>query len=88
VSKLLYVFIGGLIVADIMLSASGNRILLDERIVRPGEEVWVGEWGNVGDAGQASLVCRYWTGRSIKPMVYWYGSGGKDQCPFIINPDK
>lgn len=73
--------------AWIFLLVSGNRVLLSETKVEPGQNYVVPEWGNLGEAQQASLVCKYFTGRAVKISVYWYSPInilGKDQCPFII----
>lgn len=73
-------------VVSLGLLISGKRILVHERRVNPGELYVVPEHGNLGEAGQASLVCRYFTGRGIITTVFWYSSNnllGKDQCPFV-----
>jgi hypothetical protein len=72
----------------IFLLISGNRVLLSETKVEPGQDYVLQEWGNLGEAEQASLVCKYFTGRSVKISVYWYSPNnvlGKDQCPFIFD---
>jgi hypothetical protein len=72
----------------IFLLISGNRVLLSETKVEPGQDYMLPEWGNLGEAEQASLVCKYFTGRSVKISVYWYSPNnvlGKDQCPFIFD---
>jgi hypothetical protein len=72
--------------AIIYLLISGNRVLLSETKVEPGQNYVVSDWGNLGKAEQASLVCKYFTGRSVKISVYWYSPNnllGKDQCPFV-----
>lgn len=77
-----------LAVADLYLLIAGNRVLISERVVQPGQHVVVGQWGDLAENQQASLVCTYWTGRGIIPTVFWYGMPGKDSCPFILNPDR
>ncbi len=72
----------------VLLLASGNRLLIYEHKVNPGEEYVVFEHGDLGAAQQASLVCRYFTGRSVLTSVFWYSPDnlmGKDQCPFITS---
>jgi hypothetical protein len=67
---------------------SGSRILVYEVKVNPGEAYGVDGYGDLGKSSQGSLVCRYFTGRSILTRVFWYSSDngfGKDQCPFILN---
>ncbi len=70
----------------LLLLISSKRVLVWETKVEPGEIYVLPEWGDLGKAQQAQLVCRYFTGRSIKLSVYWYspnGIMGKDQCPFL-----
>ena len=77
--------IGAAILADIALLLSGYRILIGERIVQPGEHYLAGRWGDLASNEQASIVCRYWTGRNVKLIVWWYGAGfmSKDECPVL-----
>lgn len=77
--------VGVVILANLMLLVSGNRLLIGESIVQPGENVTVGQWGNLGQNAAASIVCTYWTGRNTVPTVWWYGGGfmSKDSCPFL-----
>lgn len=77
--------LSGIIAGELFLLVSGYRILIGERIVNPGENVVVGQWGNLGKNDQASIVCRYWTGRSVTPIVWWHGNGfmSRDTCPFL-----
>jgi hypothetical protein len=70
----------------VTLLVSGRRVLVWEVKVNPGEHYIVEEHGNLGASQQSSLVCRYFTGRSILTTVFWYSPNnvlGKDQCPFI-----
>ena len=87
IKKCLLIVVITTIVLWIFLLISDNRILVSETKVEPGQSYILSDWGNVGEAEQASLVCRYFTGRSITVKVYWYSANnflGKDQCPFII----
>ncbi len=71
---------------ELSLLVSGRRVLVHEIKVSPGEHYVVPEHGDLGASQQASLVCQYFTGRSIVVSVFWYSSNnvlGKDQCPFI-----
>jgi hypothetical protein len=86
--KLLIIIPVILFSVSIFLLISGNRVLLSETKVEPGQNYVLSEWGNLGEAEQTSLVCKYFTGRSVKISVYWYSPNnilGKDQCPFIID---
>lgn len=76
---------GGILLANLALLISDYRVLINERIVRPGQHLVVGEWGDLGKNGASSIVCTYWTGRSVTPIVWWYGGGfmSKDSCPFL-----
>ncbi len=72
----------------LFLLISSKRVLVWETRVEPGEIYTLPEWGDLGKAQQTQLVCRYFTGRSIKLSVYWYSPNnvmGKDQCPFLLS---
>lgn len=80
----------GLVVTAALVSGglllSGKRVLILEHRINPGETYVVSDHGNLGDSKQASLVCRYFTGRSIVTTVLWYSPNnvlGRDQCPFV-----
>jgi hypothetical protein len=50
----------------------------------------VSDYGNLGDSKQASLVCEYFTGRSLLTKVFWHSPNnilGRDQCPFLTGDD-
>jgi hypothetical protein len=89
--KLLKAVLISLIIAAIVSTAllfSGKRILVTERLVKPGDKYSVDEYGDLGKEDQRSLLCQYFTGRSILTRVFWYSPEnlfGKDQCPFILN---
>ena len=72
------------------LLLSGKRVLISEKKVSPGESYFVSEYGNLGESKQASLVCEYFTGRTLLTRVFWYSPNnilGRDQCPFLIGED-
>lgn len=75
---------------ELWLLVTGSRILIEETKVQPGQHYVAGDWGDLAGNTQASLVCRYFTGRSSPKMaVYWYASSnvfGRDSCPFIWKP--
>jgi hypothetical protein len=89
VKKIAIAVAAAALIADLALLFSGYRVLLWERRVSVGEHIPVAGWGDVhGD--QESLVCRYWTGRSVKPQVYWYAPNnimGRDECPFLLRAE-
>jgi hypothetical protein len=70
--------IGGVIAAVVavwlILLVSGVRLLVYETRVEPGDNYLLPDWGNLGEAEQAQLVCYYFTGRSVKPWVEWYSA--------------
>lgn len=75
---------GLLLLAELTLLVSGERLLVSQTLVRPGESYAVANFGDVGKSAQASLVCRYFTGRSVTTNVLWYSSNnvmGRDECP-------
>jgi len=72
------------------LLLSGKRVLISEKKVSPGESYFVSDYGNLGDSKQASLVCEYFTGRSLLTKVFWHSPNsilGRDQCPFLTGDD-
>jgi hypothetical protein len=75
-----------MIAFEFALLISGSRVLISEHRVNPGDTYVLPDWGNLGSAQQAQLVCRYFTGRSVKATVLWYSSNnimGADECPFL-----
>lgn len=71
-----------------VLLVSGKRVLVWETRVELGDYYVLAEYGNLGAADNAQLVCRYFTGRSVLTSVYWYSPNnlmGKDQCPFAVD---
>lgn len=78
--------LGTLTAIDLTLLVSGSRVLVHEDLVQPGENYIVPHYGNLAKNGQASLVCRYFTGRGFINDVLWYSANnlmGHDQCPFL-----
>jgi len=73
------------------LLVTGRRVLLSQRIVRPGEHYAVDGYGDVGAASQASLVCTYFTGRHLFARVFWHSPNnilGREHCPTILNANE
>lgn len=87
--KLGYWLVGAFVAGNLALLVSGQRLLIGEQIVRPGQHVVVGEWGDLASNNATSIVCTYWTGRSVTPIVWWLGSGlwSRDSCPFFHKVD-
>ncbi len=56
--------------ADGLLLATGLRLLVSERRVKTGERVSVPEYGELGGSSQDSLICKYFTGRSVVVRVF------------------
>lgn len=81
--------LGVALILDILLMTSRYRLLLNEKVVQPGETYMAGEWDDVGTYGKPVVVCWYWTGRSIRPTAEWYGVGKNeiDECPLLKDPD-
>lgn len=66
------------------------RVLIGETKVQPGQKFLIEDYGDLGHNQQGTLVCRYFTGRSVKTIVFWYSPSnvlGKDECPFLIQDD-
>lgn len=82
------IFIGvgvTLVLADIALLVSGQRLLIWERHVAAGEPGQV-EGFKGHRAAAPGIECWYFTGRSIRSRAYWYSPNnvmGKDECPFL-----
>ena len=79
-----------IVLIPLLLLISGTRVLISERKVNPGETYAVPDYGNLGASKQASLACKYFTGRSMITTVFWYSSNnimGKDQCPFTTSAE-
>jgi len=71
---------------ELSLLLTGHRVLVGETRVQPGVSYVLPEYGDVGKNAQASLVCRYFTGRGVATSVLWYSSNnvmGRDECPFL-----
>jgi Ca2+/Na+ antiporter len=73
--------------ADLILTASGYRLLVRQRFVQPGDTYQAGDWGDLGSYGKPVLACWYWTGRNILPEAFWYGHGrhDRDECALLHN---
>lgn len=73
-----------LLCLNLLLMVSGQRLLVDEQVLEPGEGYDWEDW-TLGNDDRPVLLCRYWTGRSIKPRTEWYGIGyGElDECPIV-----
>jgi hypothetical protein len=81
-------FVISILFSSIILLVSGKLILMSEKKVNPSENYIVLDYGNLGDSKQASLACKYFSGRSILTKVFWYSPNnilGKDECPFILD---
>lgn len=72
-------------IAAVFLISTDQRMLVWETKVVPGERYEVPGVGDVGKSAHASLVCRYFTGRSlaIKVVAYRPETGRDDGCPFL-----
>jgi hypothetical protein len=80
-----------LFILEAGLLLTGKRILIDQDFVRPGEDYTVSHYGNLKNNSQASLVCKYFTGRHLVTEVVWNSSNnlmGRDECPFISEQAK
>lgn len=76
-----------LFVLWVILLVSDSSILVYSKKVEVGENYYVEEWGNLGDANQASLYCKGFHGLGFIDYVYWYSPSdfmGRSHCPFIL----
>lgn len=80
---------GCVLLLDLLLIISGYRILVGEKVVPAGERYQTAEWVHGSDDG-STIVCWYWTGRSVKEISHWYGQRGQqiDECRFIFDPSE
>jgi hypothetical protein len=76
--------VAALELAWVALVVTDIRILVEEKLIQPGQR-YVGEgYGDLGTNSQASLVCRYFNGRRVLSTVFWHAPNnfmGRDSCP-------
>lgn len=73
-------------ILELTLLLGGLRILVWERRVQAGESYFVEGYGDVGSQAQATILCTYFTGRSVISKVFWYSANdimGVAECPFL-----
>lgn len=86
--KLAVAIVVALMLGELALLVTGRRLLIYEHRVEPGETYSVAEYGDLGKSSQASLYCRYFTGRDVLERVFWYSPNnmfGRDSCPFLAS---
>lgn len=66
--------LGALVFICVALRLTDTRVLIFERKVNPGDKYQVEGWGELGDSGSPSLVCKYFTGTDVTVQVYWYSA--------------
>ena len=79
------ILIAALVAICIALLVTNSRMLIWETRIATNETVQVEDYGEVSN----SLVCRYFTGRSIVTKVFYFAPNnfmGRDSCPFIDEP--
>jgi hypothetical protein len=77
-----------LVIAWLAAMALGVRILVSEKLVKPGQSYAVESYGDLGASQVESLACSYFTGRKIVTRVYNYAPNnilGKDERPFLTS---
>ena len=87
----LIIVVTALLAGEVTLVVSGKRVLISQMKVDPGQRVVVEGYGDVGRAEEASLVCRYFTGRRTVSRVFWYSPNnmlGRDECSFLLSRDE
>ena len=83
------VILACVVLVEVALLLSGFRVLVWEIKVPPGETYIASGHGTLRKNPQSSLVCKYFTGRSVTESVFWYSSNnimGRDSCAFIYKP--
>jgi len=81
-------FLSLAILGYIFLYITDTKILISEKRIRVGESYFVEDWGNIENANQDSLVCKYFNGRRILNRVFWYSPDnlfGRDSCSFLLH---
>ena len=76
------------LIAVVALLLTDSRVLYSETIAKPGQYYFVEDFGDLGRHKQATLHCKYFTGRKRVNRVYWYSPNkqyGRDSCPAILN---
>jgi hypothetical protein len=86
--NLSYAVVGALVVLWLALILSGKGVLISQRRVSPGDTYVVPDWGDLGDASQQQLACRYFIGTRVRWQVFWYspsGIMGRADCPIFVD---
>lgn len=91
-----------MVATSIGLLVSGQRVLVSETVLDPQTPYSVEqapEWVNErGKYGYGILLCRYFTGRSLKGQFFpyrahnvdqpfWASRYARDMCPFLYRPE-
>lgn len=82
--RIFLIFILGVSIVCSVLLVVDRRILVWEHLVGKGMAAEVPGWGK---QGEGSLICWYFTGRSLRPTIFNFSANnilGRDQCPFVI----
>lgn len=90
--KKLSFLVGIIVLFYLQILIFDNRILISETRIKAGQDIDVEEYGNLKNNVQDTLVCRYFNGRKLLNVVYWYAPNnfmGRDSCKlFIFSEDK
>ena len=93
--KAIKVLVALVIIGELLLLFTGYRVLMEERLSRTvpagDDKVWEStltqDFDTLEEAKRAydrpKLLCRYWTGRSVKTSIWWQ-EPRPDECPFIF----
>ena len=76
-----------ILMAVIALLITDSKVLFTETKIQPGMYHFVEDFGNLGRHQQATLHCKYFTGRKTVHRVYWYSPNkayGRDSCPALL----
>ncbi|PIZ46778.1 hypothetical protein CO180_03500 [candidate division WWE3 bacterium CG_4_9_14_3_um_filter_41_6] len=85
--KKVYIVTCVIIIFWILILVSDTKVLLSETKVKPGEDYYTEEYGNLGENDASSLACKYFNGRKVLEVVFWYSPNnflGRDSCPFLL----
>ena len=88
IGRALVYALGAAVLLNLLLIVSGDRILIYETIIEPGESYSSEGW-TYSHEERRLIACRYWTGRNVKSWVGWYGfeEDETDECQLIFDPN-
>lgn len=83
--KFLLALLVAVVLAWVVLFVTRTGVLIYQTKVQPGRDFVMDDYGNLGDYGHTSLVCRYVAATGIADRVYLYSPEdfGRESCTFV-----